>query len=169
VTYKTQSDYPNPDFKDAITDGLYLAYLDVWQRHITTVEDPELREPALNIPDTTTRTKTVWQLKLQLLDKEFISNNIVGETSTHLINRLSGLNLAQEKTKQSDETTAVDLSKPACINFIKDIWSAFLQSNKSRKPYMNACAKLCATSGSSTSSDSRYRRSVRIRKQEGYI
>jgi hypothetical protein len=158
VTYKTQSDYPNPDFKDAITDGLYLAYLDVWQRHITTVEDPELREPALNIPDTTTRTKTVWQLKLQLLDKEFISNNIVGETSTHLINRLSGLNLAQEKTKQSDETTAVDLSKPACINFIKDIWSAFLQSNKSRKPYMNACAKLCATSGSSTSSDSRYRR-----------
>jgi hypothetical protein len=44
--------------------GYYLAYLDVWQRHITHVEDPSLREVALHGADTATRTKTVWQLKL---------------------------------------------------------------------------------------------------------
>ncbi len=43
--------------------GFYLAYLDVWQRQITSVEDPSLREAALGGADTATRTKTVWQVK----------------------------------------------------------------------------------------------------------
>ncbi len=44
--------------------GTYLAYLDAWTRHITALEDPEIRETALGGPDTATRTKTVWQVKL---------------------------------------------------------------------------------------------------------
>ena len=44
--------------------GRYLVYVDVWQRHLTAVEEPELREVALGGPDTATRTKTVWQAKL---------------------------------------------------------------------------------------------------------
>jgi hypothetical protein len=44
-------------------DGLYVIYLDVWQRHITFLEDPDLREVALGGANTTTRTKTVWQAK----------------------------------------------------------------------------------------------------------
>lgn len=44
--------------------GIYLAYLDVWQRHITSIEDAEIREVALGGPDTCTRAKTVWQVKL---------------------------------------------------------------------------------------------------------
>ncbi len=47
-----------------IGPGSYFAYLDVWQRHITALEDPEIREVALGGPDTATRTKTVWQVKL---------------------------------------------------------------------------------------------------------
>jgi hypothetical protein len=43
--------------------GTHLFYLDVWQRHLTVVERPELREVALGGPDTTTRTKAVWQVK----------------------------------------------------------------------------------------------------------
>jgi photosystem II stability/assembly factor-like uncharacterized protein len=43
--------------------GTYLFYLDVWQRHLTAVERPELREVALGGPDTTTRTKTIWQVR----------------------------------------------------------------------------------------------------------
>jgi hypothetical protein len=46
----------------------YLAYLDVWQRHLTAIEEPQLREVALNLPDTATRTKTVWQVKLLKLE-----------------------------------------------------------------------------------------------------
>lgn len=44
--------------------GIYLVYLDVWERHITALEDPSIREVALGGPDTTTRTKVVWQVKL---------------------------------------------------------------------------------------------------------
>lgn len=40
-----------------------LIYLDVWQRHITALEDPAIREAALGGPDTTTRIKSVWQVK----------------------------------------------------------------------------------------------------------
>jgi hypothetical protein len=48
----------------SLADGFYLAYLDVWQRHITALEDDSIREVALNGPDTATRTRTVWQVKL---------------------------------------------------------------------------------------------------------
>ena len=41
----------------------YLLYLDVWQRHITALEDGQIREPALGGPDTGTRVKTVWQAR----------------------------------------------------------------------------------------------------------
>ncbi|VVB95193.1 Right handed beta helix region [uncultured archaeon] len=44
--------------------GKYLAFLDVWQRHITYLDDENIREVALGGPDTATRAKTVWQVKL---------------------------------------------------------------------------------------------------------
>jgi hypothetical protein len=40
-----------------------LAYLDVWERHITSVEDPRIREVALGGPDTSARAKVVWQVR----------------------------------------------------------------------------------------------------------
>ncbi|MHC4402270.1 MAG: DUF6519 domain-containing protein [Planctomycetota bacterium] len=50
--------------------GLYLFYLDVWERHVTAVEDPDIRETALGGPDTATRIKTIWQVKyLPVVDK----------------------------------------------------------------------------------------------------
>jgi hypothetical protein len=45
-------------------DGVYLAYLEVWQRHLTALEDAQIREVALGGPDSATREKTVWQVKL---------------------------------------------------------------------------------------------------------
>lgn len=44
--------------------GLYLAYLDAWHRDITAIEDATIREVALGGPDTSTRTKTIFQVKL---------------------------------------------------------------------------------------------------------
>lgn len=45
--------------------GRYLAYLDVWERHITGLEDPNILEVALGGPDTTTRVQIVWQVRLE--------------------------------------------------------------------------------------------------------
>lgn len=43
--------------------GPHLAYLDVWQREVTSVMDPDLVEIAVGV-DTTARTQTVWQVRL---------------------------------------------------------------------------------------------------------
>jgi hypothetical protein len=51
---------------EALASGTYLAYLDVWERHITALEDATIREVALGGPDTTTRIKVVWQVRLML-------------------------------------------------------------------------------------------------------
>ncbi|GLZ81522.1 hypothetical protein Afil01_63290 [Actinorhabdospora filicis] len=44
--------------------GRYLAYLHAWDLHRTALEDGGIREVALGGPDTTTRVKTVWQVRL---------------------------------------------------------------------------------------------------------
>jgi hypothetical protein len=44
------------------TDAVYL---EVWQQHVTALEDPDIREKALNIPDTTTRLRTLWRVHIQ--------------------------------------------------------------------------------------------------------
>lgn len=48
----------------------YLFYLDVWERHLTALDTPSIREVALGGPDTATRTKVVWQVKWQTVDPE---------------------------------------------------------------------------------------------------
>lgn len=49
-------------------EGTYLAYLEAWQRHLSPIDlpvkDTSMREVALGGPDTCTREKTVWQVKL---------------------------------------------------------------------------------------------------------
>ena len=62
VVFTQQPDLPQTAF--APTAGRYLVYLDVWQRHLTALDDPEIREVALGGPDTATRTKTVWQVQM---------------------------------------------------------------------------------------------------------
>lgn len=64
ITYKTQPDYPltEPDRLQPGTE--YLVYLDVWERHMTHLEVDHIREVALGGPDTATRTKVVWQVKI---------------------------------------------------------------------------------------------------------
>jgi len=43
----------------------YVAYLDVWERHVTYIEDESIREVALGGPDTCTRVQTIWQVKVR--------------------------------------------------------------------------------------------------------
>jgi hypothetical protein len=59
--YTTQPYWPTPD---PLPDtGSYLAYLDVWQREVTPLQDPTLIEQAVGV-DTTTRVQNVWQVRL---------------------------------------------------------------------------------------------------------
>ena len=64
VPYEQQPYYPNVSalapFPQA--GGPYLIYLDVWQREVTFLENPDLVEKAVGV-DTTGRLQTVWQVK----------------------------------------------------------------------------------------------------------
>ncbi|MGZ3625596.1 MAG: DUF6519 domain-containing protein [Ktedonobacteraceae bacterium] len=65
-TYKSQPFYTEKEGTQQPFDVPLLVYLDVWERHITYLEDPSIREVALGIngPDTTTRAEVVWQVKV---------------------------------------------------------------------------------------------------------
>ncbi|HYK05717.1 MAG TPA: DUF6519 domain-containing protein [Thermoanaerobaculia bacterium] len=71
TTYKTQPDYPEPPPLPEPATGQTinaLAYLEVWERLITYLEDEDLREIALDGPDTTVRSQTISQVKFLVLD-----------------------------------------------------------------------------------------------------
>jgi hypothetical protein len=59
--YTQQPYWPTPDPLPG--SGNHLAYLDVWQRDVTHLEDPDLVEIAVGV-DTTGRTQTAWQVRL---------------------------------------------------------------------------------------------------------
>jgi len=62
VTYCTQPGLPgNPPLENK--GRPYLIYLDVWERHITEVEDDSIREVALLGASTCSRAKLVWQVR----------------------------------------------------------------------------------------------------------
>lgn len=78
ASYTTQPDLPVPPLADPgdetvpptlqVPDGRYLAYLDVWERHLTALDDDLIRDPALGGPDTATRVRIVWQVRLTAVD-----------------------------------------------------------------------------------------------------
>jgi hypothetical protein len=59
--FEQQADFPSPPAPPV--NRPYVLYADLWERPVTALEDPELRDPALNGADTTTRTRTMAQIK----------------------------------------------------------------------------------------------------------
>ena len=66
--YSKQLDLPSPpEIRKLLADvkaKIGIVYLDVWQQHVTALDDPMIREKALGGPDTATRLKTIWQVKV---------------------------------------------------------------------------------------------------------
>jgi Family of unknown function (DUF6519) len=64
TTYLTQPDPPAETNFANVPDGRYLLYLDVFEREISAIDDPQLREIALGGPDTARRLETAWRVAL---------------------------------------------------------------------------------------------------------
>src|SRR5258708_31563812 len=60
IDYAAQPYLPNPPALP--TAGHHLVYLDVWDREVTHLENPELVETAVGV-ETTSRLQTVWQCR----------------------------------------------------------------------------------------------------------
>jgi hypothetical protein len=65
IAYTSQPYLPSPPPLPAA--GKHLVYLDVWQREVTALEQPDLVEVALGV-DSTTRQQTVWQVRVLASD-----------------------------------------------------------------------------------------------------
>jgi hypothetical protein len=72
--FSAQDDLPDAQLPE--DPGRYLFYLDVWERHITALEDPEIREVALGGPDTATRTQVLGQVKWLPVDDGASCDNL---------------------------------------------------------------------------------------------
>ena len=72
ILYTEQVGYPfTPGTElENLQDKELLVYLDIWERHITYVQDDRIREVALGGPDTCTRAQVVWQVKPLLRGQE---------------------------------------------------------------------------------------------------
>lgn len=68
TSYVAQADLPGVESaRDVLqrSNAVFgIVYLEVWKRHLTALDDTAMRESALGGPDTTTRLKTVWQVKV---------------------------------------------------------------------------------------------------------
>lgn len=66
LRYSDQDDHPNAP---PLADGhSYLAFLDVWERWTSSLQDPLLREVALAGPDTAGRARIIRQLRVHEID-----------------------------------------------------------------------------------------------------
>lgn len=61
--YTEQPDYVIAEAEKLLSGKTYLVYIDVWERHISSIEDDNIREVALGGPDTATRAQIVWLVK----------------------------------------------------------------------------------------------------------
>jgi len=61
ANYSTQ---PNPPDQPKLPAKPFLIYLDVWERHVTYIQDDSIREVALGGADTATRAQVVWQVRI---------------------------------------------------------------------------------------------------------
>jgi hypothetical protein len=121
TTYTTQPYYPKPvstvpvtssvsnppssSLRLAFPNALYLAFIDAWQREVTALDNPRIREVALGGPDTTTRLQTVWQMKLLPFGVAITNAERTCETQLaefdQLTNRTKGLMNARTKPPQN--------------------------------------------------------------------
>lgn len=61
----TQPFFPPGIPEEQKKGGIYLVFMDVWERLITGLEDPDIVDTALGGADTATRVQTIWQIKLR--------------------------------------------------------------------------------------------------------
>ena len=116
TTGLTQPNYAVPTLQ---ANQKYLVYLDVWERHVTSLEDDSIREVALGGPDTCTRAQVVWRVNVWPPTETDRKQDVTELACQAVKDNWSGwANLFQPESRgrlRADlKPTSVDLSQP-CI------------------------------------------------------
>jgi hypothetical protein len=108
-TYLNQPDFVVPQEPKPEANASYVAYLDVWERHVTTLEHQGLRrEVALGGPDTASRQQLLTQVKVLKLAKkleDLTPDDVTGDKSPYRIveqQALLHLMAVRPKIKKAD-------------------------------------------------------------------
>ena len=117
--FTDQEDYFPAPGEGTIENGkTYLVYLYLWWRHITAEEDDDIREVALEGPDTATRIKAVWQVKVMGMRNNF--NLDLKEDHDKFVDLLKeegiikrGTGVLQAQAKTSSEPDEPCITAPA--------------------------------------------------------
>ncbi len=102
ILYLEQPDYPGAPDWEPTPGSTDLIYLDVWERHITFIEDPEIREIALGGPDTDTRIQTIAQVKILNIDNNPECPDVIPEWNDRIVP--SGARLRTQEQPGTDPT-----------------------------------------------------------------
>ena len=115
-------------------DKPYLAYLDVWSRHITAIDDPAIAEKALNGADTTTRSQSLWQIRLFSLDekkmgivesdKNWVESVLDKKHQVSLTASIEGGNLQQTDINQDNQLYRVEVHEGGFLKDVQLKWSS---------------------------------------------
>lgn len=116
TTYRNQPNYSfseDEKLENIIPEGgSVLVYLDVWERHISYVEDDAIREVALGDLDTASRAKVIWQVRVMSLPKDLVADDFKGNYCNFLgaikdvIKPGTGKLQASAKDKSKNDTEA---------------------------------------------------------------
>jgi hypothetical protein len=119
ISFLKQPDYPFDRTDFEFPEDPSLVYLDVFERHVSALEDPSILEGALGGPDTAARAKIVWQVKLLEIPHELLVNtnpkDITCETfNADSLEKLRELlepgegAMLKAKTKEPEDINATD-------------------------------------------------------------
>ena len=109
LAYSKQAGFPFPD-SEPTPSGVYLVYLDVWERHITWIDDASIREVALGGPDTATRAQVMWQAKLLKLPPEQDATRRTSALAATLVEKLrSRHNIPTLRARAKRDAAQTDL------------------------------------------------------------
>lgn len=95
-----------------------IAYLDVWEEHVSSAEDDSLREVALGGPDTTSRAKVVWRLRTRKIPTEvafdLTNRPQAAQTVYEWLSNTGATNVAlAAKAKENSDTGACGIAPEA--------------------------------------------------------
>lgn len=108
VPYNEQPYFPNVAIVNPAptSGGPHLVCLDVWEREVTHLQDPELVEKAVGV-DTTTRMQTVWQVRV-------LANVGAGTTCGSFITAWDSL-IAPSSGRLSSAAVGVETASDPCL------------------------------------------------------
>jgi hypothetical protein len=95
-----------PGFSLPTAAGLYIAYLEVWLRHLTSLDDRGILEDALGGPDTCTRARTTWQAKLLAAGK--VGSNVGCSTAVPAWDQLIAPSTGTLQARAQPDPTSTD-------------------------------------------------------------